>query len=89
MITFSEDVVGFRAVTEVEISGGTVTDAFKVSAPAEPARFLVYVKPDGPGTLELKVPAGVARSKDTRRLNQESNTLTYTICASSPPCGDT
>ncbi len=88
MITFSEDVVGFRAVSEVEISGGTVTAAFKVSAPGEPGRFLIYVKPDGPGTLELKVPAEVARSRDTRRFNQESNTLTYTICASSPPCRD-
>ncbi len=88
MITFSENVVGFKAVSEVQISGGSVTDAFRVSDPGQPSQFLIYVKPDGPGTLELKVPAEVARSRDTRRFNEESNTLTYTICASSPPCRD-
>ncbi len=52
MVTFSEVVVGFKAVSEVQISGGRTTQAHRASEPGEPT---------------------------TRRYNEESNTLTYSI----------
>ena len=79
LVTFSENVVGFDGVNEIQVSGGTITAAHKVSGQGEPSQFIITVEPDGPGTLEFKVPAQAARSKETRRYNEESNTLTYTI----------
>ena len=78
-VTFSEEMVGFKALSEMEVTGGTFTGAVPISVKGEPTELLVEITPDGPGTVTVKVPADVARSKATRRLNEESNTLTFTI----------
>ncbi len=83
-VSFSEDVVGFDAKKELEVSGGTVTASKRVSATSEPDVFSVTIDPDGPGRVSIKVPAEVARSKTTRDLNHESNTLRYTVVATGP-----
>ena len=78
-VSFSEEMGGFKPESEMEISGGSITLSFPISGTGEPTELLVEITPDGPGTLEVKVPAEVARSKKTRRFNAESNTLTFTI----------
>ncbi len=78
-VTFSEEVVGFKPASGMEVTGGTITGSLPITGKGDATELLVEITPDGPGTVTVKAPANVARSKATRRLNEESNTLTFTI----------
>ncbi len=68
-VRFSEDVVGFDAAREVQVTGGTVTASRKTSKQSKPDVHILTIDPDEPGALRVTVPVQVARIKETRRYN--------------------